>query len=372
MGKKKKNFYAVAKGRATGIFTAWSGPGGAQQATIGFGGARYAGFATKQQAEAWLAANSTATAPAPPAPPAQLFPVFTLGRGRGGAAAVAALAAPAPQASTASRSGGDNDDDDGLAFVGEFTADDRQRAAQERGEVVAVTDDSPEKRPEKRLAAALRKGGSGSSHADVIDLVEDSPVRPPAQKRAKNADGERAAAGGAVKQVRGGYGNGGVYLEDSDDSDDSDGSSVDRRQLGLGFGGGAAAAASSAAAATAADGPGASDDPASRFPLDDDQSAALQAVLRGENVFITGVAGTGKSWLVQRIQLELTALGRTYTTLAPTGIAAVNVHGTTLHSFTGIGVPRRHKDFEKMWKQKERLRKCDVWIVDEVICAQAC
>ena len=34
--------------------------------------------------------------------------------------------------------------------------------------------------------------------------------------------------------------------------------------------------------------------------------------------------------------------------MAPTGIAAVNVGGCTLHSFCGIGIPKGPKDFEKM------------------------
>ena len=41
--------------------------------------------------------------------------------------------------------------------------------------------------------------------------------------------------------------------------------------------------------------------------------------------------------------------------------------GTTLHSFTGIGIPKRPKDFEKMWKHKERLRNHRARAVGDVL-----
>ena len=50
----------------------------------------------------------------------------------------------------------------------------------------------------------------------------------------------------------------------------------------------------------------------------------------GQSAFITGVAGTGKSTLLQYFQ-ETT--DRAVVVLAPTGIAAINVHGQTIHSF---------------------------------------
>ncbi len=50
----KKKFYAVARGRNTGIFTAWFGPGGAEAQIKEFPGARYKGFPTIEEARLWL------------------------------------------------------------------------------------------------------------------------------------------------------------------------------------------------------------------------------------------------------------------------------------------------------------------------------
>ncbi len=62
-----------------------------------------------------------------------------------------------------------------------------------------------------------------------------------------------------------------------------------------------------------------------------DFQMALDHIEReGQSAFITGVAGTGKSMLLQYFQ-ETTK--RAVVVLAPTGIAAINVHGQTIHSF---------------------------------------
>ena len=52
--EKKKKFYSVARGRKTGIFSAWFGPGNAEEQIKGFEGARYKGFMTIEEAREWL------------------------------------------------------------------------------------------------------------------------------------------------------------------------------------------------------------------------------------------------------------------------------------------------------------------------------
>lgn len=59
----------------------------------------------------------------------------------------------------------------------------------------------------------------------------------------------------------------------------------------------------------------------------------MSAVMSGRNVFFTGSAGTGKSFLLKRI-LSALAPDTTYAT-ASTGIAACQIGGTTLHAFAG-------------------------------------
>ena len=65
------------------------------------------------------------------------------------------------------------------------------------------------------------------------------------------------------------------------------------------------------------------------------RSAADAALGSGENVFVSGAAGTGKSHVCRFIVQELRGRGRRCAATAPTGVAAVNVGGSTLHSFFG-------------------------------------
>lgn len=57
MSSRKKKYYAVARGRATGIFTTWFGPGNAHEQIEGFARARYKGFETIEEAREWLRAE---------------------------------------------------------------------------------------------------------------------------------------------------------------------------------------------------------------------------------------------------------------------------------------------------------------------------
>ncbi|KAM4721673.1 ATP-dependent DNA helicase PIF1 [Rhinophrynus dorsalis] len=72
-----------------------------------------------------------------------------------------------------------------------------------------------------------------------------------------------------------------------------------------------------------------------QLSLSTEQTLVLSTVLSGKNVFFTGSAGTGKSYLLKRIIGALPPKS-TYAT-ASTGVAACHIGGTTLHAFAGIG-----------------------------------
>src|SRR5512137_1148640 len=64
----------------------------------------------------------------------------------------------------------------------------------------------------------------------------------------------------------------------------------------------------------------------------------MAAALAGRNCFLTGMAGTGKSTLLRRFIeecLHATNIHRVDIT-APTGVAALNVGGMTIHRFCGM------------------------------------
>ncbi len=65
-------------------------------------------------------------------------------------------------------------------------------------------------------------------------------------------------------------------------------------------------------------------------------SNIVHLVKTGENLFITGHAGTGKSYILNMLKSTFKKLVVTSTT----GIAAVNVKGQTIHSWAGVGICR--------------------------------
>ncbi|CAD7672764.1 unnamed protein product [Nyctereutes procyonoides] len=75
--------------------------------------------------------------------------------------------------------------------------------------------------------------------------------------------------------------------------------------------------------------------PPTKPQLSEEQAAVLRVVLKGQSVFFTGSAGTGKSYLLKRILGSLPPTGTVAT--ASTGVAACHIGGTTLHAFAGIG-----------------------------------
>lgn len=100
--------------------------------------------------------------------------------------------------------------------------------------------------------------------------------------------------------------------------------------------------------------------------LNDEQEAALEAMLDGQNVFLTGEAGTGKSTVLREF---LARCDRDCAVLAPTGIAAVNVGGTTLHSFfmlkPGLMTPDTLEEIGN-GKKRAAIRAAKTIVIDEI------
>lgn len=105
------------------------------------------------------------------------------------------------------------------------------------------------------------------------------------------------------------------------------------------------------------------------FTLSADQSLALEILHSGENVFLTGGAGSGKSFLIRQFMRDLDP--KTFPILASTGAAAVLLGGRTFHSFFGLGIMDGGADatYERGIKDQRlmaRLRKVEGVVVDEV------
>ncbi|KAL3870105.1 hypothetical protein ACJMK2_042718 [Sinanodonta woodiana] len=102
--------------------------------------------------------------------------------------------------------------------------------------------------------------------------------------------------------------------------------------------------------------------------LNKEQNEVLSAVMQGKNVFFTGSAGTGKSFLLRRI---IGALPPQHTAAtASTGIAACHIGGTTLHSFAGIGSGRAPLEqcieLASRPQVTQQWKRCHHLIIDEI------
>lgn len=99
------------------------------------------------------------------------------------------------------------------------------------------------------------------------------------------------------------------------------------------------------------------------------QQDFIDAVIAGENIFLTGNAGTGKSHAVRRAIDVLISMGKRVIAAAPTGVAANNIEGETIHSLFGIN-PYGIMEYESCnflkGDRRQVLRRAEAVVFDEV------
>jgi len=106
--------------------------------------------------------------------------------------------------------------------------------------------------------------------------------------------------------------------------------------------------------------------------LNEKQSYALEQVARGKNLFITGPGGVGKSVLIHKIK---DLFGDSTVFLAPTGIAAQNIKGATVHrtfkfpiGFLGVGARKRVSDKAQGLFEGDAIKRI---VIDEISMVRA-
>ena len=100
----------------------------------------------------------------------------------------------------------------------------------------------------------------------------------------------------------------------------------------------------------------------------DQFAAVIDAARGGENLFVTGRAGTGKSTLLRCLKSNLP---KRSAVLAPTGLAAVNVQGQTIHSFFGFPPQLLNAEIIKRCRRASMYRGLETIIIDEVSMVRA-
>jgi ATP-dependent exoDNAse (exonuclease V) alpha subunit len=99
------------------------------------------------------------------------------------------------------------------------------------------------------------------------------------------------------------------------------------------------------------------------------QDLALEVMLSGESVLLTGPAGAGKTYALNQFIKLAKSEGKHVSVTATTGLAATHLGGTTIHSWAGIGIHDvLPKDFtDHMAKgRREIIEKTDVLVIDEI------
>jgi ATP-dependent DNA helicase PIF1 len=104
-----------------------------------------------------------------------------------------------------------------------------------------------------------------------------------------------------------------------------------------------------------------------------EQQIAFNKYIQGQNIFITGPGGTGKSALIKHIKRNADARCKIIQVCALTGCASVLLEckAKTLHSWSGIGLGKgaieqlikkvqKNKHYKALWKET------DILVVDEV------
>ena len=101
------------------------------------------------------------------------------------------------------------------------------------------------------------------------------------------------------------------------------------------------------------------------------QEKALALLKSGKNIFLTGSAGTGKTYVLNKYIKYLKERRVPVSITASTGIAATHLEGTTIHAWSGIGIKsalsaRNLQELKKKKYLKKNIDKSKVLIIDEI------
>lgn len=93
------------------------------------------------------------------------------------------------------------------------------------------------------------------------------------------------------------------------------------------------------------------------------QETALHYIYDGHNVFVTGDAGTGKSTVIHELKTSSYVANKNLVIAAPTGIAALNIGGVTMHRVASVPIQPLVEDYVRINKI---MRNCDIFVGDEI------
>jgi ATP-dependent exoDNAse (exonuclease V) alpha subunit len=97
--------------------------------------------------------------------------------------------------------------------------------------------------------------------------------------------------------------------------------------------------------------------------LSPEQQEALKKLMEGENIFLTGGAGTGKSFLIEYFVSQLPE--KNIITCAPTGIAALQIKGVTIHRLFNLKA-EPIGPYKPINKIRDEIKEADIIIIDEI------
>ena len=100
-----------------------------------------------------------------------------------------------------------------------------------------------------------------------------------------------------------------------------------------------------------------------------DQQHFFDKCLDRKNIFLTGKAGTGKSFIVKEVIKRMTKDKKNIIAIAPTGIAANNIGGQTIHSMFALSIDGvlTFKECRFVNSAKRQLlKKVDTIFIDEI------
>jgi hypothetical protein len=103
-----------------------------------------------------------------------------------------------------------------------------------------------------------------------------------------------------------------------------------------------------------------------------EQRDLVYLIVNGANVFYTGSAGCGKSTVLKAAVRQLRAEGKRVQIVAPTGRAALDIGGQTLHSFAGLTPDSLKMPLNKLREKahgkilNKRFKLTEVLIIDEI------